>query len=183
MENVLLHWLPESQGIAILISLILNILVAISGVFPSATITAGNIVFFGFETGVIVSIIGEAAGAVVSFILYRKGLNKMTSRQVKNRLLIRLKTTQRMEAVFLVLILRVLPFIPSGAVTLAAAYSQMGLLSFSIFSTIGKIPSLLIEAYSVDLVLQLTFEWQIGTVIFVILVILFYKIMKQKKAN
>lgn len=184
MENISLHWLPENQGIAILISLSLNILVAISGVLPSAAITAGNIVYFGFKTGIIVSIIGEAAGAVVTFMLYRKALNKITYRkQVKNRLLRRLQNTQRMEAVFLVLILRVLPFIPSGAVTLAAVYSRMGLLSFSISSTFGKIPSLLIEAYSVDRVLQLTFEWQIGIVVFMVLVILIYKLRGQKKAN
>jgi len=157
MENVLLQWLPKNPVIAIIISLSLNILIAISGVLPSVAITAGNIVYFGFGAGLVVSIIGEAAGAVVTFMLYRKGLKKIIShKQVKSRLLRRLKGTQSIEAVFLVLILRVLPFIPSGAVTLAAAYSQMGLLSFSIASTIGKIPSLLIEAYSVEHVLKLT---------------------------
>ena len=88
-----------------------------------------------------------------------------------------------MEAVYLVLILRILPFVPSGAVTLAAAYSQMRLLSFSINSTLGKIPSLLIEAYSVDRVLQLKHGWQIGIVIFVVLLIIIYKLWGQKRAN
>lgn len=181
MENISLQWVPENPVIAIVISLSLNILVAISGVLPSAAITAGNIIYFGFEVGLIVSIIGEAAGAVVTFMLYRKGLNKIIShKQVKSRLLRRLKSTQRIEALFLVLILRVLPFIPSGAVTLAAAYSQMGLISFSIASTIGKIPSLFLEAYSVDRVLKLTLEWQIAIVIFVIVFIVVYKIWRRK---
>ncbi|MFA8439814.1 TVP38/TMEM64 family protein [Pueribacillus sp. YX66] len=181
MESILLQWLPESRILVIIISISLNVLIAISGVLPSATITAGNIVFFGFETGLLVSIIGEAAGAVVSFIIYRKGLNKITSQgKVKSRFLKRLKKTQGIEAVFLVLFLRVLPFVPSGAVTLAAAFSKMGLLSFSVASTFGKIPSLFIEAYSVDQVLKLTFEWQISIGFFLVFTIVIYKLLKSK---
>lgn len=184
MLNEVIQWFPENPAIVVIISISLNILVAISGIFPSAPITAGNIIFFGFKIGILISIIGEAAGAIVSFLLYRKGLSKLlTHDKVKNRLLNRLKHTHGVEAVFLVLMLRVLPFIPSGAVTLAAAFSQMHLLSFSIASTLGKIPSLFIEAYSVDRVLKLTVEWQIGIVLLLFLVIVCYKQWKRKRAE
>ncbi|MFS0646109.1 TVP38/TMEM64 family protein [Siminovitchia sp. 179-K 8D1 HS] len=184
MANEVIQWFPENPAIATVISIILNIFVAVSGIFPSAPITAGNIIFFGFKIGVLMSIIGEAAGAIVSFLLYRKGLSKLLIHdKVKNRLLIRLKYTHGVEAVFLVLVLRVLPFIPSGAVTLAAAFSQMRLFSFSIASTLGKIPSLFIEAYSVDRVLKLTVEWQIGIVLFLFLVFVCYKLWKRKRAE
>ncbi|MBS4205051.1 TVP38/TMEM64 family protein [Lederbergia citrea] len=184
MENVSLQWLPQNPVLAVLISLSVNILIAISGILPSAAVTAGNIVFFGFKTGLLISIIGEAAGAIITFIIYRKGLSILISQnQVKNRLLKRLKNTQRLEAVFLVLFLRVLPFVPSGAVTLAAAFSKMGLLSFSIASTLGKIPSLFIEAYSVDRVLKLTIEWQIGIVIVLIALVIGYKLWKKESGN
>lgn len=184
MESLLLQWLPESPFLVLLISISLNVLIAISGVLPSAMITAGNIAFFGFETGLLVSIIGEAVGAVISFIIYRKGLNKIISQEkAKNRFLNKLKKTQGMEAVILVLFLRILPFVPSGAVTLAAAYSKMGLLSFSVASTVGKIPSLLIEAYSVDQVLKLTFEWQIFIGILLVFAIVIYKLLKKKMAS
>lgn len=182
MKSLLLQWLPESSVLAFIISVCLNILIAISGIFPSAPITAGNIVFFGFKTGVLISIIGEAAGAIISFLLYRKGLRKFFTRdKVNNRLLNKLKHTHGAEAVFLVLILRILPFVPSGAVTLAAAYSQMGVLSFSIASTLGKIPSLFIEAYSVDRVLKLTVEWQIGIVLFLMAIMIVYKLWKKNR--
>ncbi len=72
-------------------------------------------------------------------ILYRKCLNKIFTRdKVKNRLLNKLKHTHSMESVFLVLILRVFPFVPSGADTLAAAYGQMRLLSSYPWLTIAK---------------------------------------------
>jgi len=183
MEYVL-EGLPNHPIIVSVISVILNIVVAISGVFPSAAITAGNIVFFGFKVGLLVSIIGEAAGAIVSFILYRKGLNKIfSSDKVKNRFLHKLKFTRGLEAVLLVLLLRIFPFVPSGVVTLAAAYSQMRLPSFIIASTVGKVPSIFIEAYSVDRVLKLSVEWQIGIGLGMILFIITYMGLKRKRAT
>ncbi|WNS74931.1 VTT domain-containing protein [Bacillus sp. DTU_2020_1000418_1_SI_GHA_SEK_038] len=183
MRDELLEWFPADPILAVVFSLIINIVIAISGILPSAFITAGNIAFFGFETGLLVSIAGEAAGAIVSFILYRKGLIKLspTLNKSKSKLLFKLKNTAGAEAIFLVLALRVLPFIPSGAVTLAAAFSKMGLLSFSVASTVGKIPSLLIEAFSVNHVLSLKIEWQISTIILFLLTCIFFLIRKMKK--
>jgi uncharacterized membrane protein YdjX (TVP38/TMEM64 family) len=181
MENFIPQWIPLNTTTALLISIILNILIAISGVVPSAFLTAWNITFFGFNTGLIVSIIGEAAGAIISFILYRKGLSKLTEKfQTKNRFLAKLKSTTNLEGIFLVLLLRVLPFVPSGAVTLAAAISKMGLISFSIASTVGKIPSLLIEAYSVHKVLQFETEWQIGILLMLVIGYIIYLFLKKK---
>jgi uncharacterized membrane protein YdjX (TVP38/TMEM64 family) len=41
---------------------------------------------------------------------------------------------------------RIVPFIPSSVVTVAAAFSNTHIVAFSIISTIGKIPALLMEA-------------------------------------
>ncbi|WP_340084964.1 VTT domain-containing protein [Siminovitchia sp. FSL H7-0308] len=184
MEHVVTEWFPEHQWMAVIISICLNMIIAISGILPSAPVTAGNIIFFGFKTGLLISIIGEAAGAVVSFLLYRKGIRTWFARnKVKNRFLNKLKHTHGVEAAILVIMLRILPFVPSGAVTLAAAYSQMRLLSFSIASTLGKIPSLYIEAYSVDRVLALTVGWQIGIVFAMIFIFIVYRHWKQKRAD
>lgn len=183
MRDYLLEWFPVNPILAVLFSLIVNIVVAISGILPSAFITAGNIAFFGFETGLMVSIAGEAAGAIVSFILYRKGLIKLSPKINKSnsKLLLKLKNTAGAEAVILVLTLRVLPFIPSGAVTLAAAFSKMGLLSFSVASTVGKIPSLFIEACSIDQVLSLKIEWQVAFILFFILTSIYFLFRKMKR--
>ncbi|UYZ21337.1 hypothetical protein [Mesobacillus jeotgali] len=62
--------------LAILISLAVSITIAVLGVIPSAFITAANIIYFGFAGGLALSIIGEAAGAIISFFLYRKGVKK-----------------------------------------------------------------------------------------------------------
>ncbi|WP_065410388.1 TVP38/TMEM64 family protein [Pseudobacillus wudalianchiensis] len=179
MENEWIQWLPANPVLAFLASISLNIIVAVSGVLPSAFLTGANIVLFGFEWGLLVSIIGEAAGAVVSFILYRYGFKKL-HKQFNHKFLNKLKDTGGAEAILLVLLLRIVPFVPSGAVTLTAAVSRMGLLSFSLASTIGKIPSLFIEAYSVKQIFALTPYWQLAAITCLTFIIAFYFFLKKK---
>lgn len=187
VENPLLEWFPSNPGLATLISIGLNIIIAITGVLPSAFITIGTVSFFGLKMGLIILIAGEAAGAIVSFILYRKGLHKLSTyprfNKIDNKLIHRLKNTDGVTASFIVILLRVLPFVPSGAVTLTAALSKMRLITFSIASTIGKIPALFMEAYSVSYVLDLKTEWQLGVIIFVVALFLFYLFWKRKKGT
>lgn len=182
MEEYFLEWLPESKFLFAFISIVVNVFIAISGVLPSAFLTAANIAVFDFEMGLTVSIIGEAFGAVVSFLLYRKGLTKLSNQvQSKNKLLLRLHYSKGIEAVLLVLALRILPFIPSGVVTLFAAYSKMGLYSFGLASTLGKVPSLFMEAYAVDRALEMNTEWQLSLAALVVVVCIIYYIWKKKR--
>jgi uncharacterized membrane protein YdjX (TVP38/TMEM64 family) len=171
---------------AIIISLAVSIMIAVAGVIPSAFVTAANIVYFGFGWGLVLSILGEALGAVISFILYRKGLKKLSgstdsSRTIK--VLERLKQTHGMEAFVLVILLRLFPFAPSGLVTLAASYSAIGTWTFTLSSTIGKVPALFIEAYSVHTVLGWETEYQFAAAIFVAVagISYYYWTTKRKK--
>ena len=69
-----------------------------------------------------------------------------------------MQQTHGIEAFILILALRFLPFIPSGVVTLVSAGSKVGVFNFSIASTLGKIPALVIEAYSIQQILH--WSWQ-----------------------
>ncbi len=179
-------WFSDNEVIAAFISIGLNILIAITGVLPSAFITLGTVDVLGLNKGMIVLIAGEVAGAIVSFILYRKGIHKLAASpkfsKIQNRYLRKLNSTDGISAFFIVILLRLLPFVPSGAVTLTAALSNMKLLSFSIASTLGKIPALYIEAYSAFHVLNLKPEWQIGLFLFVVLLYLLYLLWKKYHA-
>ena len=182
--SVFFHeWFPDNQVIAVLFSIGLNILIAITGILPSAFITLGTVDVLGFNIGIIVLIAGEAAGAIVSFILYRKGIHKLASSPkfniIQNKYLQKLSSTDAISAFFLVILLRLLPFVPSGAVTLTAALSNMKLLSFGIASTFGKIPALFIEAYSAIQILNLKTEWQLGLFLLITVLFLFYLLWKK----
>ena len=74
---MLVDWFPSNAVWGVIISVVLNILVAITGILPSAFITVATVGFFQFEYALIILIIGEALGAIVSFILYRKGVKKI----------------------------------------------------------------------------------------------------------
>ncbi|MDQ7864664.1 hypothetical protein RCO48_36895 [Peribacillus frigoritolerans] len=78
------HYYPAAL-FSIAVSLVFNILISVLGFIPSVFITAANISVFGFEKGLILSYIGEIAGAVVSFWLYRKGFQTFKPKFMKNR--------------------------------------------------------------------------------------------------
>jgi uncharacterized membrane protein YdjX (TVP38/TMEM64 family) len=180
----ILDWIPENKILISLTSILINVVISISGFLPSAFLTAVNITVFGFKLGLLLSIIGEAFGAVISFILYRKGLSKLSNNVgITNRLLVRLKHTQGMGAAFLVLILRILPFVPSGAVTLVASYSKMNVYAFGIVSTIGKVPSLFLEAYAVNHALKLSTNWQLISLMVILLIFVTYRYWKKRRNN
>jgi uncharacterized membrane protein YdjX (TVP38/TMEM64 family) len=182
LGEFILEWIPENKILISLTSILINVVISISGFLPSAFLTAVNITVFGFKLGLLLSIIGEAIGAVISFILYRKGLSKLSNKvEITNRLLVRLKHSQGMGAAFLVLILRILPFVPSGAVTVVASYSKMSVYAFGIVSTIGKVPSLFMEAYAVNHALNFSTNWQLISFLVIILFFTMYIYWKKRQ--
>jgi uncharacterized membrane protein YdjX (TVP38/TMEM64 family) len=181
METSLMQVFENSGLFAIFLSIIINIVISILGVVPSFFITAANISFFGFGNGLLISIMGEALGAILSFYLYRKGIRKVKTKvTINNKYLMKLEETDGVEAFIIVMALRVFPFIPSGLVTLISASSKVGILNFSIASTLGKIPALLIEAYSIQQILD--WSWQ-GKVILGITSLLLLTFFINKRKN
>ncbi|KFN04010.1 TVP38/TMEM64 family protein [Bacillus clarus] len=159
MQEIIQNLLTEHYAIAIPLSILINIVISLLGVIPSIFLTAINIQLFGLTDGTIISIVGEALGAIISFYIYRLGLQKVTHNKINNYPKVeRLLYVKGKEAFLLVLSFRFIPFIPSSVVTLFAALGKMSLLSFSIASTIGKIPALLIEVYSAYQVMNGTNE-------------------------
>jgi len=176
----LLFQILEQAGIyAVFVSLIVNILVSIIGVLPSVFITASNLLFFGLYFGLLVSIIGEAIGAIISFMLYRKGLKKWRLIDSQHTAILKLKNLEGKNAFWMIVSLRILPFIPSGVVTLGSSFSKVSLGLFAFASTIGKIPSLLIEAGAVYGFMQVGLELKIG----IIVIIICFLIWKIKNLN
>ena len=183
MVNSLLQLFKEYQQLAIVISICASILVAILGIVPSVFITGANILFFGFWNGMFISFLGEAIGAGVSFLLYRRGFKRMVANGLdKYPKLKRLIEAENKEAFYLIFSLRLMPFVPSGLITFAAAVGKTGFLNFITASSLGKIPALLIEGYSVYEVTQ--FGWQgkliLATIAVVLLYLIIKKVMKKK---
>ena len=178
MKEAVLQLFEQNRELALLISLCISVLVAIVGIVPSFFITAANIIFFGFWQGILVSFLGEAAGAIIAFVLYRRGFKKTIAAQLqKFPRAQRLVNAQGKEAFMLVVSLRLIPFVPSGLVTFAAAVGRISPLSFFISSSLGKLPALLLEGYSVHQVTQ--FNWQGKVILCIVALFLIYITVKK----
>lgn len=151
MQQQLENMLYTYNEFAILLSILINIGISIIGFMPSVFLTALNVKLFGVLGGIAVSIVGEALGVIVSFWLYRLGFQKFAQKKASSHPKVQqlLHVTGK-EAFFLILSLRLLLFVPSSLVTLFAALGKVSWITFAIASTIGKIPALLIEVYSVN---------------------------------
>lgn len=159
MKEAILTFFREYPNLALVSSLAISIVIAVLGIVPSFFVTAANILFFGFWQGIIVSFLGEALGAVVAFHLYRKGFKKGTAKKIeKYKTAAALINAENGKAFWLILSLRLIPFVPSGLVTFAAAIGQVSALVFLVGSSVGKLPALLLEGYAVYEVTQ--FNWQ-----------------------
>jgi len=159
LSGLLTSYLP----IAIPLSLLLEIAIAVVGVLPSYFITMANVAVFGIWWGTALSIAGESLGAMLAFLLYRKGLNKLSRGKGKfasslDKRMSQLSQASSPRAFFLVFAFRILPYMPSGAVTVAAAASRMNTFSFTTASTLGKIPSLAVEVATVVFAMSLQFK-------------------------
>ncbi|GAA0330862.1 VTT domain-containing protein [Bacillus carboniphilus] len=173
----------QYSNVAIILSIILNTIISILGIIPSVFLTSANIYFWGFWEGTMISFLGEVIGAGVSFLIFRKGGRDLAHEKFGNHPRVRkLLVVQGKEAFFLILSLRLLPFIPSGIITLTAAIGSVSFWVFFVSSSIGKIPALMMEAYSVHEVMEWTVQ---GKVILAIvgLVIGLYVVKNIKQAK
>jgi len=182
LQQQLIQWFEGAPQLAVLISLGISVLIAVVGVLPSVFITAANILFFGFWQGTLISFAGEALGAAIAFVLYRKGFKKLTQKGLHQYPKVKtLIDAEGKQAFGLIFSLRLLPFVPSGLVTFAAAVGKVGLLLFVVASSLGKIPALLIEAYSVYQVTE--FGWQGKLILALAAVGILYWLLKRPKGK
>lgn len=178
MQEYLISYFTEYPNQAVLISLLVNAVVAVSGILPSFFVTGANLLFFGFWKGTFISFAGEVIGAGVAFVLYRKGFRTAAPSVIKKYSgLVRLSKVEGRDAFYLVFLLRILPFVPSGLVTLAAAIGKASFILFIAASSLGKIPALLIEAFSVYQVIR--FDVMSQFILSAVLALGIYKLWKR----
>lgn len=142
------EWLQDFGVWAVFISLLLNVAISILGVVPSVFLSGANAVVFGLPMGFAVSLLGEMLGAFVSYWLYRKGILSVRkkgkppgkwSRSFHNASLSKQFT--------LLLVARIAPFLPSGVITFAAAWTKMNVIPFMVATALGKAPSVAAEVW------------------------------------
>lgn len=137
----------QYRNAAAVISILISIIISLAGILPSIFVTGANIMFFGPVYGFIISLMGETIGGYITFRLYRLGLKKKAELfKDKYKLLGEIVESRGRRACMLIMEGRIIPFIPSGFVTLAASLSSVNGAGFTLATFIGKIPSILVES-------------------------------------
>ncbi|MDK0625960.1 VTT domain-containing protein [Clostridium perfringens] len=164
--NSLINIFNQYSELAIFISLFISVIIALLGIVPSVFVTGANIVFFGPINGFLISLLGEVIGGWISFKVYRKGIKRFAGNiEGKYELIDKIVKSEGRSVGILIFEGRLIPFIPSGLVTLAAAMSKVNNLIFIIATFLGKIPSILLEvlaSYGVILAYQKNIKLVIG---------------------
>lgn len=143
------EWLRSWGVIAIAGSILLNVVISITGVLPSIFLSGANAIVFGLMGGFLVSLVGEVTGAVLAFQLYRWGVGK--SRKLRkwseSNWVQRVNQASRLKQMAGIVLLRFNPLLPSGFVNFGASLTRISLLDFLLATLIGKIPSLVFETF------------------------------------
>lgn len=184
-EN-LLEIFNQYKEFALLISLLISILIALFGIIPSVFVTGANIIFFGPLWGFTISLLGETIGGWITFKVYRLGL-KSISGKIKGKYILidKLLVSSGTKAGIFILEGRIIPFIPSGFVTLAASISSVNDKIFILSTFLGKIPSIALETLvSYDLInIQENYIRLALTLVALLSLLIYLKFFKNKEKN
>lgn len=145
----------RSFGIwAVVVSLGLNIVQSMVAFMPSVFLSGANAAVFGLFWGMVISWLGEVLGAAITFWFYRfLGRDALETILARNKdksvalsAITSLQQLQNPRRGFWALVTaRLLPFMPSGLVTLLAAMSRISFGVFFLATALGKAPSLILE--------------------------------------
>lgn len=182
--NNMLEILNSHSSLAIPISLFISISISLAGILPSVFVTAANIVFFGPVEGFLISLLGETIGAYITFTLYRLGFKKNIEKFTdKHRLISSIVNSDGKKAGLLIFQGRIIPFIPSGIITLAASISNVNSTIFTVATLIGKAPSIAIEALVSYDIINIYDNWIRLAITVIGLILMAFTIGKEKRKD
>ena len=132
---------------AMVFSFFLVLCVNAIGFPPAMIFSAANALIFGIVPGIALAWVAETVGCALSFVLLR-----FLFRDAAEDVISRHKSLQKIDdfsgerGFRIMLIARVIPYLPSGLLNALGAVSRLSFKEFTIAALIGKLPSTAIEA-------------------------------------
>ncbi|EFR42007.1 SNARE-like domain protein [Selenomonas sp. oral taxon 137 str. F0430] len=116
--------------------------------FPPAIIfSTANVMLFGIVPGIILSCAAETVGVTIAFLLMRFYFRDAAEKVItKSPFLSKIDRYSGTKGFFVMLIARMIPYIPSAILNAVGALSSIRLREYVIASFVGKFPSTGIEA-------------------------------------
>jgi uncharacterized membrane protein YdjX (TVP38/TMEM64 family) len=141
------EYIQSYGSLAVVFSFLLTLFVNAIGFPPAIIFSTANTLIFGIVPGIILSVIAETVGVTISFVLlrffFRNSARKIIS---KSRRLRSVDKYSSKNGFTVMLIARMVPYVPSGLLNAAGALSSMTLIDYFLASLVGKFPSTGIEA-------------------------------------
>ena len=116
--------------------------------FPPAIIfSTANVMLFGIVPGIILSCAAETVGVTIAFLLMRFYFRDAAEKVIiKSPFLSKIDRYSGTKGFFIMLIARMIPYVPSAFLNAVGALSSIRLRDYVIASFVGKFPSTGIEA-------------------------------------
>ena len=134
-------------SLAVVFSFLLTLFVNAIGFPPAIIFSTANTLIFGIVPGIVLSVVAETVGVTISFILLRFFFRDTAKKIIaKNKRLRSIDKYSSKKGFTVMLIARMVPYLPSGLLNAAGALSAMSLWDYFLASLVGKFPSTGIEA-------------------------------------
>jgi Uncharacterized conserved protein len=126
-----------------MVALILFTIQAALPVFPYAILVAATVIIFGVKTGFAISLLGAILGSEICYWLCRKLGADWFNAKILGRWGYDTRKVNSGIAFGGIIVAHLVPVFPSAMITMAAAVSGVGFISFTVATTLGLIPATL----------------------------------------
>ena len=141
------EYIKSYGSLAVAFSFLLTLFVNALGFPPAIIFSTANTLIFGIFWGIVISVIAETVGVTISFLLLRFFFRESARKIIaKNKFLSSADKYSSKKGFKVMLIARMVPYVPSGLLNATGALSALSLSDYFFASLIGKFPSTGIEA-------------------------------------
>lgn len=132
---------------AIVFAFLLTLFTNTLGFPPAVIFSTANVILFGIVPGIVLACVAETVGATIAFILIRFYFREPAEKAIaKSPFLSKIDQYSGTKGFFVMLIGRMVPYLPSALLNAVGALSSIKLREYVIASFVGKFPSTGIEA-------------------------------------
>ena len=141
------EYIKNYGSMAVVFSFLLTLFVNALGFPPAIIFSTANTLIFGIFWGITLSVVAETVGVTISFLLLRFFFRDTAQKVIaKSKFLKSIDNYSSEKGFVVMLIARMVPYVPSGILNAVGALSALSLRDYFIASFIGKFPSTGIEA-------------------------------------
>ena len=141
------EYIKNYGSMAVVFSFLLTLFVNALGFPPAIIFSTANTLIFGIFWGITLSVVAETVGVTIIFLLLRFFFRDTAQKVIaKSKFLKSIDNYSSEKGFVVMLIARMVPYVPSGILNAVGALSALSLRDYFIASFIGKFPSTGIEA-------------------------------------